>query len=121
MALFGVCDLIAKESYLLGRIEVNALPDDFVPGYSVQDAVAKIRQQHSNYEALLVELGALCRERIAAGATCPFSRKLASGTVRENCPYLTILGRSIRSRTDEKAQAAFTEWSRRRQPKRTAP
>ena len=115
MTLFGLCDLLAKESYLLARVEVDALPGDFVPGYSVQDTVAKIRQQHSNCESLVAELEGLCRERLAAGATCPFSRKPASGTAREDCPYLAILARSITSFAEKKAQEAFTEWSRRRQ------
>ena len=113
MAVFGICGLLAEEANLLARVKADALPSDFVPGYSLQDAVVKIRQQHTNYEELLDELQSLCTERATAGAKCPFSRNLASGTSRQRCPYLAILGRSLTSTADERAEAAFAEWRQR--------
>ena len=113
MALFGICGLLAEEAKLLARVKVDALPDDFVPGYSLRDALTKIRQQHTNYEELLDELELLCTERVSAGGKCPFSGNLASGTARERCPYLTILCRALTSRADERAEEAFAEWRRR--------
>ena len=113
MAIFGICGLLAEEANLLARVKVEALPDDFVPGYSLEDAVAKIRQQHTNYDELLDELERLCTERTSAGGQCAFSRNLASGIARERCPYLAILNRALTSRADERAQEAFTEWRQR--------
>ena len=113
MALFGICSLLAEEADLMARVKAEALPEDFVPGYSLDDAVAKIRQQHTNFEELLDEIEQLCAERTAAGAKCPFSRNLESGIGRERCPYLTILCRSLTSTADERAEAAFAEWRQR--------
>ena len=113
MALYGICGLLAEEASLLDRVKAEVLPEDFVPGYSLEDAVAKIRQQHTNYEGLLEEIERLCAERTASGAQCPFSRNLASGAGRERCPYLTILCRSLTSTADERAEAAFAEWRQR--------
>ena len=113
MPVFGICELLAEEANLLARVTVDALPDDFVAGYSLQDAVAKIRLQDTNYEELLNELQLLCTEKITTGAKCPFSRSMASGTSRERCPYLAILSRALTSRADERAQEAFAEWRQR--------
>jgi len=118
MTLFGVCNLLAEEANLLARVQVAALPDDFVPGYSLEDAVVKIRQQHTNYEELLNELDLRCTERAAAVAKCPFSRNLASGAARQRCPYLAILCRGLMSTADERAQEAFAEWRQRKNGER---
>jgi hypothetical protein len=113
MALYGICGLLAEEANFLAKVKVEALPDGFVPGYSLEDAVIQIRQQHTNYEALLDELQSLCAGR----AKCPFSRNLASGLSHERCPYFVILRRSLTSTADERAEAAFTEWCKQRNGK----
>jgi hypothetical protein len=118
MTLFGVCGLLAEEANLLARVQVDTLPDDFVPGYSLDDTVVKIRQQHTNYEELVDELDLRCTERAAAVAKCPFSRNLTSGTARQRCPYLAILCRGLVSTADERAQEAFAQWRQRKNGER---
>ena len=109
-ALSGLCSVLAEEAFLPARFEAYALPDDFVPGYSVQDTLDKIRHWHSNYEELLEELQSVCIDRVTAGNKCPFSRHLALGTARHRCPFLGLLCCALTSLADEKAEEVFSDW-----------
>ena len=115
----GLCSVLAKEACLVAKFRTTALPDDFVPGYSVQDTLEKIREQHSNYDELLEELQSTCVDRVIAGNKCPFSRHLALGTARHRCPFLGLLCSTLTSLADEWAEGAFSIWRWRKMSQRS--
>ena len=106
------CDLLAQIITLRVRFEVYALPDDFLPGYSLRDALDKIRQLYSNYDELVEELESMCIQAFASGYACRFSKKLASGTDRRECPALTLVLSTLKRVADERAEEALINWPR---------
>jgi len=109
----GLCTVLVEEAFLLDRLKAYALPNDFVPGCSVQDTLELIRHQYTNYEEILDELELACIDRVTAGGRCPFSRDLASGMARHKCPFLAMLCGSLTALADQQAEKSFAEWHRR--------
>jgi hypothetical protein len=111
--LSGVCGLLAQVAKLPSRFEVYELPDDLVPGHSLKEALAKIRQLHSNYAELAEELELACIQRVSSGGKCRFSEELADGTDRLKCPALSLVWFTLRRVAEEKAEEAFSRWRQR--------
>ena len=111
--LSGVCGLLAQVAKLPARYEVYELPDDFVPGHSLQEALDKIQQLHSNYDELAEELEAACVQRTTSGGKCRFSEELAAGTDRLKCPALSLVWFTLRRVAEEESEEAFTTWRQR--------
>ena len=109
----GVCGLLAQVAKLPARFEVYVLPDDFVPGHSLKEALDQMRQLHSNYDELAEELELACIQRAISGGKCRFSEELAAGTDRLECPALSLVWFTLRRVAEEKAQEAFAEWRQR--------
>lgn len=108
----GPCDLLAQIITLRARFEVYALPDDFLPGYSLREALDKIQQLYSNYDELVEELESVCIQTVASGCACRFSKNLSSGMDRRECPALSLVLSTLRRVADEKAEEALISWPR---------
>ena len=111
----GLCGALAQVASLPARFETYALPDDFVPGYSLKEALGRIRRLHSNYSELAEELELTCIQRATSGGKCRFSKELASGSHRLKCPALSLVWFTLKGVAEEKSEEAFTEWRQRRE------
>ena len=108
----GPCDLLTQVASLRARFEAYALPDDFMPGYSLREALDKIRQLYSNYNELAEELELACIQRATSGGKCRFSKELASGTDRLECPALSLVLFTLKRVADERSEEALINWPR---------
>ena len=118
VALSVPCAMLAEKANLPARCEAQALPNSFVPGYSIQTTVDRIRNQHSNYEQLLSELSLPCMEKGPAGGRCVLSQNVALVAGWRRCPLLSLLKCDLRRVADEKAEEAFSAWRRRKDRQR---
>jgi len=110
--LSGPCGILAHVASIRARFEAYALPEDFVPGYSLTDALDQIRQLHSNYDQLAEELESACIQRATSGGGCRFSGRLASGTDRLTCPARSLVLFTLERIAEEELEKALIQWRR---------
>ena len=113
LELPGPCGILAQRAYLRAQCTARALPDDFVPGSSIQATVDKIRRQYSNYELLLGEMMLLCMEKGPTGGQCAFYQDPVMDGGWRLCPLLSLLCCELGQFADEEAEEALSDWRRR--------
>lgn len=104
------CDPLTQIITLRARVEVYALPDSFLPGYSLREALDRVRRLYSNYDELAEELELSCTQRVASGCACRFSGELASGRDRQECPALSLVLSTLKRVADERSEEALISW-----------
>ena len=109
----GPCGILGERAYLTAQCKASALPDDFVPGSSIQTTVDKIRRQYSGYELLLGEMTLLCMEKGPAGGKCAFYQDSVMSAGWRLCPLLSLLCCELKQFADQKAEEAFSDWCQR--------